>query len=50
MKKTLKEQGVSYYCRECDYDTLWEADDFRLKGEPICPKCDIDLLVRETKQ
>ena len=36
-----------WQCPECDYSVLWPYEILADKGNPVCPDCDIDMVLVE---
>ena len=39
-----EEDSDMWTCSECEFGTHWSYRELVEKGNPICPKCDIDLI------
>lgn len=43
LRKNMSNNSICYMCPECETKIFWTINNFKEKGEPICPACDTDM-------
>lgn len=42
-----EKESKTWVCSECGYEEEWDYKALAEKGEPVCPKCDSDMVLKK---